>query len=100
MPEQPSAEELADQVLAHPSVARLHGGAFGEIASYYPGRRLTGVRLREDGTVEVGVVLRLDRPLPETVADLRDALAQRWGGTPVDVHVCDVETAEDPSTTG
>lgn len=100
MPEQPSASELADQVLAHPSVARLHGGAFGEIASYFPGHRVTGVRMPEDGPVEIGVVLRLDRPLPDTVAELRGALAERLGGTPVDIYVSDVETAEDPPETG
>ena len=62
MPDQVSADELADRLLAHPSVARLHGGQYGEIATYLPGRRITGVRVGERA-VEVAVVLRLDRLL-------------------------------------
>ena len=91
MPEQPSVSELADRVLAHPSVARLHGGAYGEITSLFPGDRVVGVRWPDDGTVEIGVVLRLDQPVRETVAGLRDSLAERLGsGIRVDVYVCDV----------
>ncbi|MDI2031502.1 hypothetical protein QFW96_22935 [Saccharopolyspora sp. TS4A08] len=100
MPEQHTAQELADAVLAHPSVARLHGGAFGEIASYFPGQRITGVRMSEDGPVEIGVVLRLDRPLTETLDDLRGALAERLGGTRVDIYVSDVDAGDDAPEAG
>lgn len=96
MPEQPSASELAEKVLAHPSVARLAGGAFGEITSYFPGHRITGVRMPEDGRVEIGVVVRLDQPVGKTIAELRESLAGQLGETRVDVYVTDVETAEDP----
>lgn len=89
MPEQVSASELADRVLAHPAVARLHGGQYGEIATYQPGQRITGVRVG-DGAVEVAVVLRLDRPLPEVLAELRGELAAITGGVPVDITVADV----------
>ncbi|GAB3700722.1 hypothetical protein [Saccharopolyspora tripterygii] len=96
MPEQPSASELADRVLAHPSVVRLHGGAFGEITSLFPGHRVVGVRWPDDETVEIGVVLRLDQPVRTTVAELRDSLTEVLaGGIRVDVQVSDVETAED-----
>ncbi|MEV4732206.1 hypothetical protein [Saccharopolyspora sp. NPDC049426] len=95
MPEQPSVSELAEKVLAHPSVARLAGGAFGEITSYFPGHRITGVRMPEDGSVEIGVVVRLDQPVDKTVAELRESLTGLLGETRVDVYVSDVETAED-----
>ncbi|MGW5641816.1 hypothetical protein ACWEV3_05885 [Saccharopolyspora sp. NPDC003752] len=94
MPEQVSAGELADRVLAHPSVVRLHGGQFGEIASYLPGRKVVGVRLPESGAAEIGVVLRLDRPLPEVLGEIRGALAEALGDVPVDITVADVITDE------
>ncbi|GAA4614345.1 hypothetical protein [Saccharopolyspora hordei] len=89
MPDQVSADELADRLLAHPSVARLHGGQYGEIATYLPGRRITGVRVGERA-VEVAVVLRLDRPLPPVLAELRAGLADAVGGVPLDITVADV----------
>ncbi|MER5390566.1 hypothetical protein [Saccharopolyspora sp. NPDC002686] len=95
MPEQVSASELADRVLSHPSVVRLHGGQYGEIATYQPGQRITGVRVGDDA-VEIAVVLRLDRPLPEVVAELRGELTAAVGGIPVDVTVADVLGPDDP----
>ena len=94
MPDQVSAEELSDRLLAHPSVARLHGGQYGEIATYLPGRRVTGVRVGER-TVEVAVVLRLDRPLPPVLAELRAELADAVGGMPLDITVADVVAPEE-----
>ncbi|GAA4863885.1 hypothetical protein GCM10025787_56790 [Saccharopolyspora rosea] len=92
-------EEPVDRVVRavreHPSVVRLDAGRYGDIASHLPGRRVDGVRLTEgDAPVEVGVVLRLDRPLPEIVADLRIRVAGVVGDRPVDVTVSDVVTDE------
>ncbi|MDA3649525.1 hypothetical protein LZ318_07740 [Saccharopolyspora indica] len=95
MPEQVSASQLADRALAHPAVARLHGGQYGEIATYQPGQRITGVRVGERA-VEVAVVLRLDRPLPEVLAELRGELAAIAGGVPVDITVADVVVPGEP----
>ena len=86
------ADLVASAVLAHPCVIRLDGGEFGVIATPLPGRRVTGVRVRDDST-EVGVVLRLERPLPEVVAELRAAIEQAAGAGPVDITVVDVEQA-------
>lgn len=97
MPEQVSAGELAERVLAHPSVVRLHGGQFGEIASYLPGRKVVGIRLPDGGSVEVGVVLRLDRPLPEIIDEIRGALAEVLDEVPVDITVADVITTDEPA---
>ncbi|MFP5070479.1 hypothetical protein ACLFMI_12525 [Pseudonocardia nantongensis] len=90
------AELVADAVAAHPSVARLHGGTFGAVATWLPGRRLVGVHVGGPGEpVEIGVVLRLDRPIPATVASLRRTLSPLVGGCAVDVTVADVDTGYD-----
>jgi hypothetical protein len=82
---------LAAAVAAHPSVARLDGGPFGGVATYLPGRRLVGVRLASRGEpVEIAVVLRLDRPIPDTVRALRRTVAEVYDG-PVDITVSDVD---------
>lgn len=93
---QHAADRIRAVVLAVPGVADLHGGAFGEAATYLPGRRVPGVRLTEDGTAEVHVVLTLDVPVLATAARVRDAVAVVVGGR-VDVVVEDVvEPARDP----
>ncbi|MEU7527854.1 hypothetical protein AB0A74_19135 [Saccharothrix sp. NPDC042600] len=79
------AERVEAALLAHPSVARLHGG----VASYLPGRRVDGVRLAE--RTSVSVVLRPGRPIPEVVAELRAAVREVAGDAPVDVTVADLE---------
>ena len=85
------AEQVAAAVGAHPSVVRLHGGTFGDLATYLPGRRLVGVRLGTAGEpVELGVVLLLDRPIPGVVRSLRRVVSRICGGAPVDVTVGDV----------
>ncbi len=77
---------------AHPAVARLHGGRFGDVATHLPGRRLIGVRIGQAAEpVEIGVVLRLGRPIPEVVRALRLLVSAMCGGAPVDVTVADVE---------
>ncbi|NUT95841.1 MAG: hypothetical protein HOY78_27835 [Saccharothrix sp.] len=79
------AERVEAVLLAHPSVARLHGG----FASYLPGRRVDGVRLAD--RTSVSVVLRHGRPIPEVVAELRAAVRTVTGPGPVDVTVADLE---------
>jgi hypothetical protein len=86
------AEQVAAAVTAHPSVARLHSGVFGAIATHLPGRRLVGVRIGVgDEPVELGVVLHLGRPLPEVVPVLRREVSRLCGGAAVDVTVADLE---------
>ncbi len=86
------AERVAATVTAHPGVARLHGGMFGAVATYLPGRRLIGVRIGVgDEPVEVGVVLTLDRPIPDIVAVLRREVSALCGGAAVDITVGDVD---------
>ena len=58
----PSPRRSSAAVLSVPDVHDLHGGAFGEVATYLPGRRVPGVRLTDDG-VELHVVTRGANPL-------------------------------------
>ena len=74
-----------------PGVAALHAGTYGDVRTYLPGGRLTGVRVgRPEEPVEVAVVLGLERPIPAVVADVRKAVATVCGARPVDVTVADV----------
>ncbi|WP_369054246.1 Asp23/Gls24 family envelope stress response protein [Kineococcus terrestris] len=100
------ADDLAGAVLAVPGVVRLHAGALGEVATYLPGRRVTGVRLPDAALrgagpggppVEVHVVLGLDAPVREVACDVHAAaaavLAAAAVPAPVAVHVEDVAAA-------
>lgn len=95
------ADRIAEEVRGRPAVARLDGGVHGTIATYLPGRQVTGVRASGAGEpVEVGVVLRMTAPLPEIVAALRQRVLAVTGPVPVDITVVDVITSEDADTTG
>jgi hypothetical protein len=88
----PRAADVAAAVLAHSAVARLDGGPFGTVASYLPGRRrVVGVRMGD--TVEIGVVVRLGRPLPELADELAAAVRGVLGPVPVEVTFSDVVPA-------
>ncbi|KZM34851.1 Asp23/Gls24 family envelope stress response protein [Oerskovia enterophila] len=86
-------EDLADRVvaavLAVPGVVRLHAGAFGEVATYLPGRAVTGVRLRPD-EAEVHLVVSAGRPIPEVAGNVHEAV-RALVSEPVHVFVEDVE---------
>ena len=79
-------------------MSRLHAGSFGEVATYLPGRRVTGVRVSPDLT-EVHVVVQLAAPVLETAALVREAVAPIVA-TPVDVFVEDLDqsAARPPGT--
>lgn len=75
----PPAEptEVADRVraavLAVPGVAAMHSGSFGEVATYLPGRKVDGVRVRADVT-EVDVVVDWGVHVLETADSVRAAV--------------------------
>ena len=93
------AEQLAEAVRQHPGVLRPAGGEFDGISTPLPGRRVTGGRGPDsDEPVEVAVVLRLDRPLTETTADLRARAAEVTGQRRVDITVADVVTGEEAAS--
>lgn len=74
VPERDPAEVVRDAVLAVPGVVAMHAGAFGEVGTYLPGRRVAGVRLTDD-EVEVHVVAALGTPVPHTCAGVVSAVA-------------------------
>ena len=85
------AAQLAALIERVPGVAGLHAGTYGDVRTYLPSGRLTGVRVgRPDEPVEVALVLGLGRPIPAVVADVRRAVATVCGDRPVDVIVADV----------
>ena len=89
---QPPGVELADQVAAAVLTVRgvtgLHGGMFGETATYLPGRRVPGVRLTEDIT-DIHLTLTYGAPVFATAQQVRTAVAALVPG-PVNVTVEDV----------
>lgn len=88
------AEVIAARVAEHPGVAGLHGGPFGTVASYLPGRRVIGVVVDEtNGAVELAVVARLGTPLPELVTDLRQRVSALAGPVAVHVLIADIVAA-------
>ncbi|MBA3488804.1 MAG: Asp23/Gls24 family envelope stress response protein [Longispora sp.] len=74
--------------MAVPDVVRLHAGRFGEVATYLPARRVTGIKLGED-LIEVHVVVAGQVPIRVT-AQLIHAAVATLVATPVHVYVQDV----------
>ena len=97
----PPRVELADQVAAAVLTVRgvtgLHGGMFGETATYLPGRRVPGVRLTEDVT-DIHLTLTYGAPVFATAQQVRTAVAALVPG-PVNVTVEDVTSPTDAATT-
>jgi hypothetical protein len=76
------------------SVVRLDPGGWRPVATYLPGRRVTGVRV-DDESILVSIVLALGISVPAMEAEVRAAVAPYAGGRRVDLHVADVQ-APDP----
>lgn len=87
-----SAQDVVDAVLAVPGVTGLHGGVFGEVATYLPGGRVSGVALDEHGG-QVHVVIDISHDL-RAVADAVRETASRVAGVPMSVTVEDITTGE------
>lgn len=86
---------IAAAVRAVPEVANLHTGAFGEVATYLPGRRVGGIRLQPE-RCEIHVVIRWGSPVLATAAAIRAAAAASVTG-PVDVTIEDVIGPAEPA---
>lgn len=87
-PEPTEADLVAQAARSVPGVHDLHGGVVGEVATYLPGRRVTGVRLRDEGCA-VHVVIDWDAGVADTAERVRAAVRPLVTG-PVDVTVEDV----------
>lgn len=90
------ADTVAGIAATVPGVRALHPGMFGEVATYLPGRRVAGVRVTGN-TIDVHVVVDADARVRETAAAVRNAVAQAFPSSAVDVTVEDI--APEPSNT-
>lgn len=87
-PVESQAKRIAHAVLAVPGVVGLDGGLFGEIATYLPGERVSGVQLSgEEGSVHIVVDLRCN--LRAVASQAADA-AREASGLQISVTVADV----------
>ena len=84
------ADAVAAAVLGCAGVAGLDGGRFGEVASYLPGRKVTGVVV-SDGRVKVQIRSRWGAPAPELAALITTVLMPLTGSRPVDVVIADID---------
>ncbi len=87
------AERAAAAALAVPGVAGLHGGEFGTVATYLPGRRVTGIRI-DDDTCAVHVTVRYPADLFATAEGIRAAV-RAVVAVPVDVTIEDLADSPD-----
>jgi len=85
-------DRVAAAVLACPAVLELHAGGLRQVATYLPGRRVSGVRTDEE-VIQVSVVAAAGVPLPAVATQVRAAVAPLAGRRPVDVHIADVALA-------
>jgi hypothetical protein len=85
----PEPDVVAAAVQACPLVAGLHSGAFGEVASYLPGRRVRGVRVTVD-VVEIHVVGRYPATMTQIAEQVRAVVSPLAGALPVDVVIEDL----------
>lgn len=86
-------DAVAERARRCRSVARISSGPFGEVATYLPGRRVPGVRLR-DGRLEIHVVACWGAEVPELAGEVRKAVRPVAGEVPIDVHVDDVDVPD------
>ncbi|WP_037305787.1 hypothetical protein [Amycolatopsis orientalis] len=84
------ADRIAAAVRARPHVAGLHSGRFGEIATLLRGRRIAGVRVRDD-EITIGVTGRYPATAVEIGDDVRAAVGPI--GLPVHVRIGDIASA-------
>jgi hypothetical protein len=89
------ADAVVAIALAQPGVARLSSGHAAEVATYLPGRRVTGVRLTDDA-VEVHIVARWVPSLPDLAQRVRESLTAVAGRRKVVVFIDDLEAGQLP----
>lgn len=90
-------EAVATATTSCPSVERLSSGALSEIATYLPGRRVIGVRARDE-ELEVHVVGKWPVPLPLVADEVRAAVTPLSEGLPVGIYIDDIDVP--PSVLG
>ena len=96
---EPDPDLIAAAVLACRTVAGLSGGIAGEVATYLPGRRVTGVRI-DDATVTVHVVGRYGPSMTQISTDVTRAVTPIAGGRQVGVVIEDLAQLGEPADPG
>ncbi len=81
-------DDVAAAVLTVDGVIALHGGLFGENATYVPGRRVRGIRIGENAT-GIHLTATYGAAIPITAQQVRHAVAAVIPG-PVNVTVEDL----------
>ena len=84
-------------VRACPGVSGLHGGRYGEVTTYLPGRVVRGVVVG-GGRVRVQVRAAWGAEAPTLAAAITAVLAPLTGNRPVDVAIADID--DPPFTPG
>ncbi|WP_238419876.1 hypothetical protein [Gordonia sp. 'Campus'] len=82
------AQRLATAALAVPGVSGLHSGVFGEVATYLPGERVSGVSLDDDAGA-IHIVVDVSHDLHGVAAQVRDA-AEEIAARPITVTIADI----------
>jgi hypothetical protein len=90
----PDAEAIATAVRTAPAVAALHAGGLRLVVTLLPGRRVEGVQVTDD-RVTVSVVVARGVPIAVLTDQVRARVAPLTGGRPVDVHVADLQLADE-----
>lgn len=89
--------ELADRIAAAvtrcPDVAGLTQIPGMPVATYLPGRTVSGVAVRP-AEVEICVVVRIGPPLPQVAAHVRQAVEPLVPGRVVDVVIADITSPQ------
>ena len=88
------ADRVAAAVSACSGVVSLTSGGHRPVATYLPGRQVTGVDV-DDHRIRVAVVGALGMPIPVLAAQVRAALVPYAGSRVVDVDVVDVQPVPD-----
>jgi hypothetical protein len=91
---QPDVDQITASGLACRDIAELHGGRFGEAATYLPGRRVTGIRVTPT-EIFVHVVARCSAPMRQIEDAVRCAVTSQSAGLPVTPVIEDL-VVDDP----
>lgn len=83
-------DAIADAVDRCPSVVRRSAGRGTEVATYLRGRRVEGIRCRND-RVEVHVEAGYASHLPSVAEEVRSAIAEHVAGAGIDVVIADID---------
>jgi hypothetical protein len=84
---------LAGRIDAVPSVVRRSSGILGTAAAYLPGERLQGLRLLDERTLEVHVVMNWDSTVDNVEREVLEAIGDRWERGSVLLVIDDIESA-------